>query len=243
MGEPVTLEEIDEDDEAVSDEAEDPEGLLLADEETVSVTEGEADAEELGVPEAEADDDADDVDVSVDDADIEDDELVVALAEELADCVGEALAVALDDELDDCVDDADEEEDCVSGADAVALGDAVSVVTAVVVTVTVGRAVEDDDELVCIDREDRGESEVEAVLEVDLVSSTDGDSDTALLTLEDELDEADAEMENSLENDVEIEPLLVGELDTDTVCEVDVQAESEIDGSGVSDTIALALAV
>ena len=80
MGEPVTLEEIDDDDEAVADKSIDPKGLMLADVETVSVTEGEAEAEELGVPEAEADDDADDVDVSVDDADIEDDELVVALA-------------------------------------------------------------------------------------------------------------------------------------------------------------------
>ena len=55
MGEPVTLEEIDDDDEAVADKSIDPKGLLLADVEELVVPEAEADVvEELVVPEAEA---------------------------------------------------------------------------------------------------------------------------------------------------------------------------------------------
>jgi hypothetical protein len=131
LGVPVAAEELDSDADELSEDAPDHDGLLEEEDVAVPVAEGDDDAEALSVADADVEEDDDEVDVSVEEADIVGDALVVALAEELA----------------DCVDEADDDDDFVSGAEAEALPDAESEVCASEVMVILGEGVKDGDSL------------------------------------------------------------------------------------------------
>ena len=81
------------------------------------------------------------------------------------------------------------------------------------------------------------------MFETETESVANCDSDTASLVLMDGLAEVDAELDASLENDIDVEPQVVAVLDIVTDGDAEEEAESEIDGKDDSDMKGLPLAV